>query len=597
MKPMGFRFFLSRIILPAAVLLWASIPAHGAILYKSYVVKMDRGRAVLCDPYIVGEKDAVLSVLRQKGELAADNFTEFLHLFKRLNPHIRDLNRIEPGQHLFIPIRKLPPGEFSRQPEARVTIPFVTISKIKKRIRAHSDTHHIQRGECVSVLVARRFGAFGTDAYRMGVDLFRHANPGISDINRVFAGQKVYLPRPSIQQEPWFTALLDPSGSGTEAETFTTLNAEVAPATPGDSMTAGKKDPPTPFSRAAELIDATLIRKGRYFFPAPNGADRELDLTRFPILEMKDGKRVILCEEKLDDTLVRAIRSYWPDARTLVLSKDAPLETVLDALSRVIPGIFPGETFRFSDNGLEVALFPRWMIHRPGAGKHPLRKTAVFLAGGKAAGLPDVLTRYFAKYNLHVEHIDPDLKYGLESFTETETSPPKTEPVPPVIRIHRDTPRRVIPKILSALGYLYTPDVSVFFPYGGVQVKAWTDMVTLPTGKMLLVDFGDLQGDAVHALTTAGIPVFQFTGDIDKKDRLVALLNTLQCRFRTHPTFSVGNHREKADAALTFPGVLVSTKDEKSTLITHDGIDGDALAFLQEKGIQVVTVPEAAGWM
>jgi len=596
-KPMCFRFFLSRIVLPAAVLLWASIPTHGAILYKSYVVKMDRGRAVLCDPYIVGEEDAVLSVLRQKGELAADNFTEFLHLFKRLNPHIRDLNRIEPGQHLFIPIRRLPPGEFSRQQDARVTIPFVTISKVKKRIRAHSDTHHIKRGECVSVLVARRFGAFGTDAYRMGVDLFRRANPGILDINRVFVGQKVYLPRPSIQQEPWFTALLDPSGSGMEAETFITLKAEAAPATSGGSMTAWKKDPPTPFSRAAELIDATLIRKGRYFFPAQNGADRELDLSRFPILEMKDGKRVILCEEKLDDTLLHAIRSHWQDARTLVISKDAPLETVLDALSRVIPGIFPGETFRFSDNGLEVALFPRWMIHRLGSGKNPLQKTAVFLAGGKASLLPEALTRYLSKYNIHVKQIDPDPIDGFEGFTERKESKPNTKPFLPVIRIHRDTPRRIIPEILATLGYLYTPNVSVFFPYGGVQVKAWTDMVTLPTGKMLLMDFGDLQGDAVPALTTAGIPVFQFTGNIDKKDRLVALLNTLQCRFRINPTFPVGNNREKADASLTFPGVLVLTKDEKSTLITHDGIDGDALEFLQEKGIQVLTVPEAGGWM
>ncbi len=597
MKPMCFRFFLSRIVLPAALLLWASISTHGAILYKSYVVKMDRGRAVLCDPYIVGKDDAVLSVLRQKGELAADNFTEFLHLFKRLNPHIRDLNRIEPGQHLFIPIRRLPAGEFSRQQDARVTIPFVTISKVKKRIRAHSDTHHIKRGECVSVLVARRFGAFGTDAYRTGIDLFRRANPGISDINRVFAGQKVYLPRPSIRQEPWFTAVLDPSAGGMEAETFTTLKAEAAPATPGDGTIGGKKGPPTPFSRAAELIDATLIRKGRYFFPAQNGADLELDLSRFPVLETKDGKRVILSEEKLDDAMIYAIRSYWKDARTLVISRDAPLETVLDALSRVIPGIFPRETFRFSDNGLEVALFPRWMIHRPGSGKNPLRKTAVFLAGGNTSGLPEALTRYLSKYGIHVEQIDPGPKDGFEGFTETKASTPQTEPFPPVIRIRRDSPRRVIPEMLSALGYRYTPDVSVFFPYGGVQVKAWADMVTLPAGKMLLMDFGDLQGDAVQALTEAGLPVFQCRDNADRKDRLVALLNTLQCRLTINPTFSVKNSREKPEASLTFPGVLVLTKDEKSTLITHDGIDGDALEFLREKGIQVITVPEAAGWM
>ena len=84
------------IITPVTV----SSPVWAAILYKSYIVRQDRGIDILYDPYVVQKNDYVFKLFRQRGEIAEAEFSEFLEVFKRLNPHIPDVNTILPGQHI-----------------------------------------------------------------------------------------------------------------------------------------------------------------------------------------------------------------------------------------------------------------------------------------------------------------------------------------------------------------------------------------------------------------------------------------------------------------------------------------------------------------
>ena len=77
------------------------------LLYKNYVVRYDRGWDILCEPYMVKKNDWVLKIFRQKGEIAHQNFRDFLGIFQRLNPHIKNIDMIRPGQAIDIPIRKL----------------------------------------------------------------------------------------------------------------------------------------------------------------------------------------------------------------------------------------------------------------------------------------------------------------------------------------------------------------------------------------------------------------------------------------------------------------------------------------------------------
>jgi len=344
-------------------------------------------------------------------------------------------------------------------------------------------------------------------------------------------------------------------------------------------------------------LNARIIRKGHLFFPSQGDSDLELDLSRFPVLETEDGKKVILSEKKIGDEVVYAVRSYWEDAQPLVLPEKDSFEGVMDALAQVIPEIRPHQNIRFSDGGLDVAIQSRWTITRPISEQHPIRQTAVFLMQNDSLPLPEGLIRYLSKHGIAIQGIDTDdaskadLSSGLQNADTGRGNPP------PIIRIFHSSPRQVVREIVSAFGYGYTSGVNISFPYGGLQVKARSDLITGKDGKMLLVDFGDLQGEAVKAIAKTGIPVFQFKNDSDGKTGLCWLFNALDRRFRVNPTFQALKDRTGPNVSLTFPGFLILMEGGSSTLITHDAIDADALAFLSANGVRVVTVPSEAGWL
>jgi len=156
MKRASFRLLWAVL---AALVFSMAAPSRGAVLYKSYLIKRDQGREVLCDPYIVGENEAVFSMLGRHGELAKANFSEFLHLFRRLNPHIRDLHRIRTGEHIFIP-----PGRW------RSSVPLV-LRDYSVTLTGEGPGRSVL--ECPGVEVALYADGHQTESRRARLDGFR----------------------------------------------------------------------------------------------------------------------------------------------------------------------------------------------------------------------------------------------------------------------------------------------------------------------------------------------------------------------------------------------------------------------------------------
>ena len=86
------------LIAAAGILMSVCQGWSSSLIYKNYIIRYDRGWDIMCEPYQVRQGDWVLKIFRQKGELAHQDFREFLDIFQRLNPHIRDIDMIRPGQ-------------------------------------------------------------------------------------------------------------------------------------------------------------------------------------------------------------------------------------------------------------------------------------------------------------------------------------------------------------------------------------------------------------------------------------------------------------------------------------------------------------------
>ena len=359
-----------RILLPvlALILLLLAADTHGAMLYKDYVVRYDRGWDILCDPYQVRQGDWVLKIFRQKGEIAHDDFREFLGVFQRLNPHVKDIDRIRTGQVVDIPLKKLAQGSLPGQSSGVVTIPFVLISSPMETIKKHTRDYTIQRGDTVSTLIAKQFGGrFGNTTYSEGLKLFKAVNPHIKDINRIYAGQKIYMPDPSIRDQSWYSALFDKAGNLVEEVTDTADEAGTAApqpqpqpqpavaAAPEGVTHPTESDNIDPAAEAVSVIGGRLLDKGTYFFPMQQGKDFELDLSRYPVIDLQNESKVILTtQDRVMNVDLPLIQSYWNNIKVVKVADNASSQDILEAVLSAFSGEATENQLAFDDEGVNI---------------------------------------------------------------------------------------------------------------------------------------------------------------------------------------------------------------------------------------------------
>ena len=110
------------------------------------------GNRIWCEPYVVRKNDSLTRVFQEKGGIIDENPEEFLKIFKRLNPQVKDLESIRPGQQIYIPLKKMDPeaersGNFSEVPQRKeiaadfrtdvsriFTLPMVTVSQKSRQL-------------------------------------------------------------------------------------------------------------------------------------------------------------------------------------------------------------------------------------------------------------------------------------------------------------------------------------------------------------------------------------------------------------------------------------------------------------------------------
>lgn len=575
---------MTGLVLVAFSILFTNVPDSScAVLYRTYVVKYDRGWDILCDPYIVQKNDWVYKIFRQKGEISAQDFQEFLHIFKRLNPHIRDIDRIRPLQNIFIPLKKLEPGTLPGQSTGIVTIPFVSIANVSEYIETYAETYAVQKGDSVSKLIAARFGNFGTRSYREGLNLFRALNPGVVNLDIIYTGQHLTLPDPAMRNEPWYPSLFDAYGNikgGTadvmpgKVDTAATLETETVP------------EPPSSLSRAADLLDAKLLKRGTYFFPRPADSDFELDLSQYPVIEMEDGRRVLFTAgNKKFDADADVLKSRWKDVDIVSLGEASSTEQVLDA-------VFSAENWRqenenelsLSDHGLSITVRAQWISKKQADHEGDIRHVCITMIENERQRTPETIARYLDELGIIIK----DVLKGEPTALQNRAADHQPYVRPEVTALALSDRRGYVKGLVEALGCAYSENIAVTFPYAGVQVEAVSNLVTARGGNDFLIDFGELYGDAVREIKKTGLGVVHLTRQDSLDDITVKILAALDVRYAVDPLYTAAARPAEFNTILKIPGYLVTRPDEKDLLLSVIPLHNRVLQFLGARDVRVV---------
>lgn len=588
--------FTRRLLIPVLALItfFLATEIHAALLYKNYVVRYDRGWDILCDPYPVRQGDWVLKIFRQKGELAHNDFREFLGIFQRLNPHVKDIDRIRPGQVVDIPLKKLVQGNLPGQSSGMVTIPFVMISNPKEMIKKHTRSYTIQRGDTVSTLIARKFGGrYGNRTYSQGLKLFKAANPHIKDVNRIYAGQKIYMPDPSIREQSWYNSLFDEAENLVEkmadtagAETDVPRSQSAAAEPPGIPAPPGEAKNTGPAAEAASVIGGRLLDKGTYFFPMKQGKDFELDLSRYPIIDLQNGSKVILStQDRVMNVDLPLIQSYWKDVKVVKVPENASSQDILEAVLSAFSGEATTNQLTFDDGGAAIRVSAKWIRTETSADGRVPRHACITPIRSTAEQTHGVIVRYLDRNDIVIKDI-------LTGETAAPQPPLQTDAVADVDRIDGTNQKALLESFAQLMGFHYSPNTSISFPYAGIQVQALSNLLSFGNGREILIDFGDLYGDAVDAIRGTGLEILQIDVDAEPVEIIARLMETAGMAHTVSPVFYGANRPADFNTAITINGILIPTDSGTNRLFFQMKMPELIEIFIRDQGIRLVRIED-----
>ncbi|NNF99077.1 MAG: LysM peptidoglycan-binding domain-containing protein [Desulfobacteraceae bacterium] len=564
-----------------------SLPIYGdgSLLYRDYIIRYDRGWDILCDPYLVEKNDWVLKIFRQKGEIANKDFREFLGIFQRINPHVSDINRIRPGQRIDIPLKKLHKGSLPGQASGVVTIPFVSISSVSELITKHSATYEVQAGDTVSKLVARHFGRYGSISYTEGIKMFQAVNPQITNLDRILIGQKISLPEGSIRNQAWYDSIYDESGKLVE-KLDTAPQPKMMPVpqnreipTPVDSK------PQSLMAEIASAINGKLYDQGTYYLPGAE-KDFELNLSRFPMIEGDNGTKYILTgEDEVMGQSIAQLQSRWKNVKVVKIGGDSSGEQILESILGFEENASSEKVLTVSETGVQISVRAKWVKTISSETDNVLRHLCITPIDDNEQRTPGSISRFLDQHNIVIKEILSGGQKSAVSVHSISNNPGAL--TGGSVRLMAVDQRELVEKVSKALGYHYSPNISISFPYAGIQVKALSNLLSSGSGKEILVDYGDLYGDAIASIQKTGLHIVQ----VNMRDTPVGivrtLLNALGVNYEDNPLFFGAKRSSAFNSAITIFGLKLVTSRYQQTLLTDALLNPEIIDFLENIGVKV----------
>lgn len=584
-----FTIGISLVLLVTLVLSHASTVFGSSLLYKNYIVRYDRGWDILCEPYVVKKNDWVLKIFRQKGEIAHQDFRDFSSIFKRLNPHIKNIDMIRPGQGIDIPLRKLEHGSLPGQDAGVVTIPFVALKQVKEVVKKHSDRYVVQRGDTVSKLIARKYGRYGTKAYSEGVKLFKAANPKLTNLDRIYTGQKLYLPDPTIREKSWYASMYDANGNlretvdeakgqSSEARKDTSTPVPIPKAAPAATK---PEKPKGQLAEAAAFVGGKLQTKGTYYLPRAGEEDFELDLSKHPTLELGQGPKLVFTPgNKIMNMDSDTFHSKWPDMKPVSIDPQASTEQYVSAIFGAMEDDEgqPSEEVVFENQGVRVAVRAKW-VRNESEGRH----LCITPIAAPDQQTPDAIRRYLEQNGIVIKEILP----GGTALGVNQGDMQRHN-IKNILAIAPANQKDFVKTLAKTLAFTYVPNTIITFPYAGIQVQAYANLLSTKNGQEILVDFGDLYGDAVNSIGETGLKVVRIFRDDDYDTITQKLFLALAIQYEQSPTLLAAQRAGEYNTAITINGWLYSSNERKQTLLTGADLPSAITDMLSARDIDVV---------
>ncbi len=521
------------------------------------------GKKILTESYTVKTGDYLWRILRDKGLLEKRNFNDLLSLLQKLNRSIRNLDLIYPGETILIPLVITPVGV---EPPAPKTSPpaSVPLETIKE---PDLEYYTIKPGDNLIKVVKRLYDIPKEDLYDEYLNLLKKMNPSIKDLNTVYPGQKVRIPiySPQVVRLP-----VKPPPRAKKPETPEQKEA---------LKWIGRQ-----LGEIFTLIGEEWVNIGKHFIPLKAGGQINLNADSYPIVELRNGNRVIVdLYNDLPEKMARLITSSWDNYRIAHLKIPVDLKTSLDQIISLCgyDKVYDPDEPLILGGDIPVRITADRIIrvgstHSVGAEDI----VVVNLLEDGRSGTPETIRKYLEGLGIKTVDYPSTPETSNDSETEKEILKPG------------DNKFSLIGTLLKILGQNFSSNMEIPIYQRGetdfnLIVKA--DFFIHVGGRDCIIDLSGLGPEIVSLLKEHRFSVLSVTDENPPSTIVIKILELLEVGFdpKAH-SFFIPEGSEPKNIRLTIPGIVF--RDNKGRLIfaSMKSLPSELTSFLAQKGYKIL---------
>jgi hypothetical protein len=145
-----------------------------------------------------------------------------------------------------------------------------------------------------------------------------------------------------------------------------------------------------------------------------------------------------------------------------------------------------------------------------------------------------------------------------------------------------------ISQFAQSMGFTYAPNVTISFPYAGIQVRAMSNLLSTGRGSELLIDYGDLYGDAITSIKKTGLRIVQIEVGDSAADIVAKVIKGLNLPSTVNPRYLAAARSAEYNTAITIEGFECRNGANEKVLIATTALPARIVGFLKGKGLKVI---------
>ncbi len=464
--------------------------------------------------------------------------------------------------------------------------------------------HIVAPGECVSNILLHTYKVPRHLVFKEFIRHFCELNPDIKDPNIIKVHQRIRVPvQKRIPEEKRELA----DKSQTQPLPAETTDTPQEPPSPGGAevqmaSTETEKTAPTqtePDPRAfQDSIGAFFVNigerynnKGNYHIPVPGGGELTLDSTAFPVLEMENGRKVIIdMGNELPARVEKLIESNWKKYRFVDVRKDESVESVFAKLFSV-SGYYSAtrENDPITLNGdITVEIWSDWKIIKDKESARTGRTVAVNIVNKGDKGTPPAIKNYLQRSGVKV--VDFSLAGKKKERNDQEEG--VTGAGEGVDILDSSNNKQLVSTLLTLINQPFTENAKLSLSKtsgAAFQMGITADIYLSKGGNDFIITLKDLPDDMVDMLTENAFRVLETRKDEPSKSVISKVLTFLGMEYSSSTfDFDTVQKGDPHNITVSIPGFMLQENPSYKTLFTEANLDRDLNRFLRDKGVRAV---------